>query len=236
MNRIGIFLIGIIIVSCNKREFISKPEIQIDFNNDVSPTLITFSVEDNYDRYKWKFNDYYFDPPFTNVMTRTHSGQDTVTIYLEVFRDEQSCQVQKTFITPPRPEKMFIKGVEILRINESNLIPDRYKLMYSIYDYNSRTYDSTFFILADDIEQNDIIYFEKEIEFDFTKFSRDSLPEIGISIFSLNPKYLFSYSTESKGIFLLPDPYFPKTLQVTPRELSNSDYFRFETDWIPEKK
>lgn len=150
MNRIGIFLIGIIIVSCNKREFISKPEIQIDFNNDVSPTLITFSVEDNYDRYKWKFNDYYFDPPFTNVMTRTHSGQDTVTIYLEVFRDEQSCQVQKTFITPPRPEKMFIKGVEILRINESNLIPDRYKLMYSIYDYNSRTYDSTFFILADD--------------------------------------------------------------------------------------
>lgn len=222
-------------MSCEK-DNLESPDIKIEFDNDVTPALVSFSVEDNWDRYQWKINETYPDPPFTNELKFVIGNQDTSTVNLIVYKGERSIEVSKTFISPPRPKSLTLKGIIIDNIDSDMVFPETYKVCLGVYDDNSWEYDSTVFSINNEYQVDDYFLFEKEFKVNLTNLKGDSIPKISLCIKSekaINEVCVYDYFTESKGFFLLPDPYFPEKAFFSAREINDEGRLSFIADWKP---
>lgn len=235
-----VFILCVLIslISCKKNN-IENPDIHIELMDDVSPVLVKFFVDNKWERYEWKFNDYYYPSnPARNEVYFTFPPDSLSKVSLKVYNGDDFITVEKEFITPPLPRKLKFYGMVVNKDLMFLADCDKYCAVFGFYKENEliTKYDSAF-IKAPSHNVGDTLLFMTPIEYDISNYIlSESFNNIYIWIdgCQYNTNIFFGESGSIRNSFIMRNQYDPKNFRVASRQdLIPCENLDLLVDWIP---
>lgn len=241
MRLATLFLFVLICFSCNKTDDIYGPvDIDVKFNDDVSPLTGELSIPGEYDFFEWTFEkitpitDCYANPTY---VVFDKEGPAKVKVIAVNYRTGKKVIGNAEIDIPGIAKKLKISGFFFKdpgaagQYNQKQINVSLHYLKYGVSTVK------TFSIPLNTVAAEDTIFFPEPVTFDIDGFITGTFQENDIFVTinaAVDNSLLFRSSFNLTGVYLWEHSIKPDFVDLSNMTPGNSYFMYLLCDWMPE--